>query len=148
MFLGVPTSAPWRHISCTSITPALRFPKFLSVQITAKNSIWSYLCWCCNENSFVLEIPFLDSVAHSSFPHTLSWFCRLLCFREFLTTYLTDVSYWKLSHSKYLTLSILFTHKMWLVPFLRSQSMPSPFNLLYFLPYTYLHLQPYFQVIP
>lgn len=90
MFLGVPPSAPWRHTSCTATAPALRFPKFLSVQITADNP--SYLCQYCNASSHcspVLEIPFSDSVVHSSFPHTLSWFCSLICFSFSPRTQLT-----------------------------------------------------------
>lgn len=125
----------WGHVSCTAIAPALRFPRFLGVQITADNSAkpWCYLCRRRDENtpcSPALEIPLSDLVTRSSFPHTSSQFCSLLCFRESLTTNTIDFSCWKLSHSKFLTWSILFTHKLWLALFLRPQSMPSPFDSL------------------
>lgn len=72
MFPGVATSVTWGHISCTAIAPALRFPRFLSVQITAGNSAkpWSYLCQCCDKTthrSSALEIPLSDSVTRGSF---------------------------------------------------------------------------------
>lgn len=65
MFPGVATSVTWGHISRTAIAPALKFPKFLSVQCTADNSAkpWSYPCRCCDENtchSPALEIPLSD----------------------------------------------------------------------------------------
>lgn len=72
MFPGVATSVTWGHISCIAIAPALRSPKFLSVQITADNSAkpWSYLCQCCDKTTHcspALEIPLSDSVTHGSF---------------------------------------------------------------------------------
>lgn len=144
--------ATWGHISCTAIAPAVRFPRFLSVQIRVDNSTrpWSYLCWRCNENTHcspVLEIPLSDSVTHSSFPHTSSRFCSLLCFREPLTTNTVGFSYCKLSLSKFL-------HDQFCSPTGYDQpfsSDPDQCLLLltcsYFLPYT-LFMQSYSQVIP